>query len=162
MPKALLTQAGYWKLLQELKRLRQVVRPQILEELLEAAAEGRLERNERYLEARRQQFQLESQIKRLEAIISRAEVLVGSNLPPSQVRFNCLIKIRNLANGQISTFHLVGEEEADLSRGCLSVQSPMGQALLGKKVGDRITFHPPAGSRCYQILDIQAGGFNGT
>lgn len=162
MPKALLTQAGYWKLLQELKRLRQVVRPQIMEELWEAAADGRLERNERYQEAKRQQLQLESKIKRLQEIISRAEILVGSNLPPSQVRFNCRIKIRNLANGQTFTFHLVGQEEADLSRGYLSVESPMGQALLGKKVGDRVTFNPPAGHRSYQILDIQAGGFNGT
>lgn len=159
MSKVLLTQAGYWRLLQELQRLRRQVRPQVLQEVREAAAEGRLDRNERYNEARRRQYQLARQIKHLQEIISQAEVLVGSNLPPSQVRFNCKVKVRNLANGEVATYHLVSQEEADLSRGYLSVESPMGQALLGKKVGDQIVFYPPAGCRCYQILAIEAGGF---
>lgn len=157
MSRALLTQTGYWKLLQELKRLRRQVRPQVLQEVMEAAAEGRLDRNEWYHEARQRQYQVDRQIRHLQELISKAEILVGSNLPPSQVRFNCKVKVRNLANGQISTYHLVSQAEADLSQGCLSVDSPMGQALLGKKVGDQIVFYPPAGCRCYQILEIEAG-----
>ncbi len=155
MSKGLLTQQGYWKLLQELKRLRRFVRPVILEELMEAAAEGRLEKNEPYWEARNRQAQVDRRINKLQEIISHSEVLVGNNLTPSQVRFNCRVKVCNLATGEISIYHLVSSEEADVRQGYLSVDSPMGQALLGRKVGEKIGFNPPGGQRSYQVLEIQ-------
>jgi transcription elongation factor GreA len=155
MSKGLLTQQGYWKLLQELKRLRRFVRPVILEELMEAAAEGRLEKNEPYWEARNRQAQVDRRINKLQEIISHSEVLIGNNLTPSQVRFNCRVKVCNLATGEISIYHLVSSEEADVRQGYLSVESPMGQALLGRKVGEKIGFNPPGGQRSYQVLEIQ-------
>jgi transcription elongation factor GreA len=158
MNKALLTQKGYWKLLQELKRLRRFVRPLILEEVMEAAADGRLEKNEPYWEARSRQAQVDRRILKLQEIISHSEVLVGNNLTPSQVRFNCRVKVCNLSTGEISIFHLVSSEEADVRQGYLSVESPMGQALLGRKVGEQIGFNPPGGQRSYQVLEIQMEG----
>jgi transcription elongation factor GreA len=155
MSKGLLTQQGYWKLLQELKRLRRFVRPVIVEELMEAAAEGRLEKNEPYWEARNRQAQVDRRINKLQEIISHSEVLIGNNLTPSQVRFNCRVKVCNLATGEISIYHLVSSEEADVRQGYLSVESPMGQALLGRKVGEKIGFNPPGGQRSYQVLEIQ-------
>jgi transcription elongation factor GreA len=154
MSKGLLTQQGYWKLLQELKRLRRFVRPFILEEVMEAAEEGRLEKNEPYWEARNRQAQVDRRINKLQEIISHSEVLVGNNLTPSRVRFNCRVKICNLATGEISMYHLVGSEEADVRQGYLSIESPMGQALLGRKVGEKIGFNPPGGQRSYQVLEI--------
>ncbi len=158
MNKALLTQEGYWKLLQELKRLRRFVRPLILEEVMEAAADGRLEKNESYWEARSRQVQVDRRIHKLQEILSQSEVLVGSNLTPSQVRFNCRVKVCNQATGEISIFHLVSSEEADVRQGYLSIESPMGQALLGRRVGEQIGFHPPGGQRSYQVLEIQMEG----
>ncbi|MBM4286909.1 MAG: transcription elongation factor GreA [Deltaproteobacteria bacterium] len=159
MNKALLTQEGYWRLLQELKRLRRYVRPLILEEVMEAAAEGRLEKNESYWEARSRQAQVDQKIHSLQELISQSEVLVGTNLTPSQVRFNCRVKVCNLATGEISIFHLVSSAEADVRQGYLSVESPMGKALLGSRVGERIGFNPPGGHRAYQVLEIQTEGF---
>jgi transcription elongation factor GreA len=158
MPKALLTQEGYWKLLQELKRLRLFVRPLILAEVMEAGTDGRLEKNEPYWEARTRQAQVDRRIFQLQEIISQSEVLVGHNLTPSQVRFNSRVKVCNLATGEISEFHLVSSQEADVRQGYLSVDSPMGQALLGRKVGEQIGFHPPGGRRFYQVLEIQMAG----
>ncbi len=158
MTKSLLTKEGYMKLLQELRRLRRLVRPLILEEVSEAAAEGRLEDNESYWEARRRQAQVDLRIHKLQEIISQSEVLVGNNLTPSQVRFNSRVKVCNLATGEILEFHLVSSVEADVAQGYLSVDSPMGRALLGRKVGERIGFHPPGGQRSYQILEIHMAG----
>jgi transcription elongation factor GreA len=158
MNKALLTQEGYWKLLQELKRLRRYVRPLILEEVMEAAADGRLEKNESYWEARNRQAKVDQRIHKLQEIISHSEVLVGNNLTPSQVRFNCRVKICNLTTGEISVYHLVSSVEADVRQGYLSIESPMGQALLGRKVGEQIGFNPPGGQRSYRVLEIQMEG----
>lgn len=158
MPKALLTQQGYWKLLQELKRLRRFVRPLIVEEVMEAAADGRLEKNELYWEARSRQHQVDRRIYQLQEIISQSEVLVGNNLSPSQVRFNSRVKVCNLATGEILTFHLVSSAEADVRQGYLSIESPMGQALLGRKVGEQVGFNPPGGRRSYKVLEIHMEG----
>ena len=155
MPKGLLTQAGYWKLLQELKKLRRFVRPLILQEVMDAAADGRLEKNEPYWEARHRQAQVDRRIQKLQELISHSEVLVGNNLTPSQVSFNCRVKVCNLGTGEISIYHLVSSEEADVRQGYLSIESPMGQALLGKKVGEQIGFNPPGGQRSYQVLAIE-------
>ena len=155
MPKVILTQEGYRKLLRELKHLRRIVRPRILEDVMEAAADGRLEKNDQYWEARSRQAQVDRQIRHLQEIIAQSEVLVGSNLTASQVRFNCRVKICNVITQEISIFHLVSSIEADVRQGHLSIESPLGQALLGKKVGERIGFNPPGGPRWYQVLEIQ-------
>lgn len=158
MRKSLLTQEGYWRLLKELRQLCRFVRPLIQEEVMEAAADGRLEKNESYWEARSRQLQVDRRIQRLQKIISQSEVLVGNNLQPAQVRFNCLVKVRNLATGEVSEFHLVSSVEADVRQGYLSIDSPMGQALLGSRVGERVGFHPPGGQRSYQVLEIRMAG----
>lgn len=158
MTKSLLTQEGYWKLLQELRQLRRFVRPLVLAEVMEAAADGRLDTNESYWEARSRQAQVDRRIRELQEVISQSEILVGHNLKPSRVRFNSRVKVCNLATGEISEFHLVSSVEADVRQGYLSIDSPMGQALLGRQVGERIGFHPPGGHRSYQVLEIQAAG----
>jgi transcription elongation factor GreA len=81
-------------------------------------------------------------------------VLVGSNLPPDKVRFNCRVTIRHLANGKVQQFRLVGPVEADAVNGRLSTASPLGRALLGRAKGERVDLDTPAGRRSYQILDI--------
>lgn len=155
MTKSFLTRAGYEKLLQELKQLRRLVRPQTLMEVMEAAQNGRLEINHEYLEARARQARVESRIQHLQQVLANSEVLVGSNLTPTRVVFSSQVQIRNLSTGKVLSFQLVGAEEADVRQGRLSVTSPVGRALLGRAIGDQISIQTPGGLRFYQILEIQ-------
>jgi transcription elongation factor GreA len=97
---------------------------------------------------------LERRVQYLQHILANAEVLVGSNLPPDRVRFNCRVTISHLANGKVQQFRLVGPVEADAQNGRLSTASPLGRALMGRGPGERVDLETPAGRRSYQILDI--------
>lgn len=151
----LLTRAGYEKILRELEILSRVERPQVVRELLEAAHEGRLEKNQGYQAALAQRQRLEKRIRQLQQILANAEVLVGSNLPPTKVRFNSRVRILNLAHGQEQEFLLVSAVEADAGQGQLSINSPLGRALLGRSLGECFQVQTPGGLRSYRILDIQ-------
>ena len=155
MEKIPLTRAGYEKLRRELEFLSKVERPQVVRELLEVAREGRVEENPDFKSALIERQRLEKRIKQLQEILANAEVLVGSNLPPNQVRFNSRVRLLNLNTGQEQQFTLVGSLEADAGQGQLSMSSPLGRALLGRAVGNRIQLKTPAGPRLYKILEIQ-------
>jgi transcription elongation factor GreA len=155
MEKILLTRAGYEKILKELEVLSRVERPQVVRELLEAAHEGRLEKNQDFQSALAQRLRLEKRIRQLQQILANAEVLVGSNLPPTKVRFNSRVRILNLGHGQEQEFILVSAVEADAGQGQLSVTSPLGRALLGRRLGECFQVKTPGGLRSYRILDIQ-------
>jgi transcription elongation factor GreA len=157
MDKILLTRAGYEKLLKELELICRVERPQVLRELLEAAQDGGLERNADFRAALNQRQRLEERIQELQQILANAEVLVGSNLPPTKVSFNSRVRLINLHRNQEQHFQLVGALEADAAQGHLSITSPLGRALLGRSPGDCIHLQTPAGPRSYRILTIQTG-----
>jgi transcription elongation factor GreA len=154
MEKILLTRAGYEKLIRELEFLSRVERPQVVQEILEAAQEGRVERNPDFQSALTHRRQLERRIKQLQQTLANAEVLVGSNLSPRKVRFNARVKVLNLNTGQEREFKMVGPLEADATSGQLSLASPLGKALLGRAVGDRFQVQTPRGVRSYQVLEI--------
>jgi len=155
MEKILLTRTGYEKIIRELEILSRVERPQVVRELLEAAQEGRLEKNQDFQSALAQRQRLEKRIRQLQQILANAEVLVGSNLPPTKVRFNSRVRIVNLSNGQEQEFILVSTVEADAAHGQLSTTSPLGRALLGRSPGDCVHLKTPRGPRSYRILDIR-------
>jgi transcription elongation factor GreA len=154
MEKILLTRAGYEKLLRELEFLSRVERPQVIQEILEAAQEGRLEENPDFQSALALRRQLERRIKQIQHTLANAEVLVGSNLSPDKVRFNTRVRVINLNTGQEREFKMVGPLEADATAGHLSLTSPLGKALQGRAVGDRIQVQTPRGVRSYQVLAI--------
>ena len=154
MEKILLTRAGYEKLLRELEFLSRVERPQVIQEILEAAQEGRVEKNPDFQSALAQRRQVERRIKQLQHTLANAEVLVGSNLPPDKVRFNARVRVINLNTGQQREFKMVGPLEADATTGHLSLTSPLGKALQGRAVGDRIQVQTPRGVRSYQVVAI--------
>lgn len=154
MEKILLTRAGYEKLIRELEFLSRVERPQVVQEILEAAQEGRVEKNPDFQSALAHRRQLERRIKQLQQTLANAEVLVGSNLSPDKVRFNARVRVVNLNTGQEREFKMVGSLEADATAGQLSLASPLGKALLGRAVGDRIQVQTPRGVRSYQVLEI--------
>ena len=155
MEKILLTRTGYEKILRELEVLSRIERPQVVRELLEAAHEGRLEKNQDFQSALAQRQRLEKRIRQLQQILANAEVLVGSNLPPTKVRFNSRVRIVNLSQGQEQEFILVSAVEADAGQGQLSISSPLGRALLGRSPGECFQVQTPGGLRAYRILDIR-------
>ena len=155
MEKILLTRAGYEKIIRELENLSRVERPLVVRELLEAAHEGRLEKNQAFQSALAQRLRLDKRIRQLQQILANAEVLVGSNLPPTRVRFNSRVRIVNLRDGREQEFLLVSAVEADAGAGQLSLASPLGRALLGRARGDCVQIQTPRGHRSYRILDIR-------
>ncbi len=155
MEKILLTRVGYEKIIRELEILSRVERPQIVREIMEAAQEGRLEKNQDFQAAIAQRQRLEKRIRQLQQILANAEVLVGSNLPPNKVRFNSRVRIFNLRDGREQEFLLVSAVEADVGQGQLSLTSPLGRALLGRSLGESVQIQTPRGPRTYRILDIQ-------
>jgi len=154
MDKILLTRAGYQKIVKELETLSRVERPLVVRELLEAAREGRLEKNQEFQSALAHRQRLEKRIRQLQQILANAQVLVGSNLPPNQVRFNSRVRLIN-SLGQEQEFILVSAVEADAGRGQLSISSPLGRALLGRSPGESFQVHTPGGLRSYRILEIR-------
>ncbi len=154
MEKILLTRLGYEKLVRELDLLSRVERPQLVQELLEAAQEGG-EKNPDFLSALGQRQRLDRRIQQLQQTLANAEVLVGSNLPPNRVRFNSLVRVRNLSSGREQEFKLVSTIEANAALGHLSTSSPLGRALLGRRLGERLEVIAPSGLKRYQILEIR-------
>jgi transcription elongation factor GreA len=155
MEKILLTRVGYEKIIKELEILSRVERPQVVRELMEAAQEGRLERNQDFQAALAQRQRLEKRIRQLQQILANAQVLVGSNLPPTKVRFNSRVRIVNLQDDREQEFLLVSAVEADATQGQLSIASPLGRALLGRAQGDCVHIQTPRGHRSYRILAIR-------
>jgi transcription elongation factor GreA len=155
MEKIQLTRAGYEKLLRELETLSRVERPRVVQEIIEDTPDWGFEAGpdfQRILDRRRW---VDRRIKQLQDILANAEVLVGSNLPPDRVRFNARVRILNLHNGKEQQFKIVGPFEADAGHGRLSTASPLGRALMGHALGDRVEVETPAGKRSYQILEIE-------
>lgn len=150
----LLTRAGYEKIMRELEFLSRVECPLVVREILETAQEAGIEKNPDFQSALARRHQVERRIKQLQEILANVEVLVGSNLSPTKVRFNARVKIVNLTTGQEREFRIVGPLEADATAGCLSLASPLGRALMGRVEGERVQVQTPRGVRSYQILEI--------
>jgi transcription elongation factor GreA len=155
MEKILLTRIGYEKIIKELEILSRVERPHVVRELMEAAQEGRLEKNQDFQAALAQRQRLEKRIRQLQQILANAQVLVGSNLPPTKVRFNSRVRLVNLRDGREQEFLLVSAVEADVGQGQLSTASPLGRALLGRGPGECVHIQTPRGHRSYRILEIR-------
>lgn len=148
------TEEGLQKIKDELHQLRTKGRADISRQIAEARDKGDLSENAEYDAAKDAQGHLEAKIAQLEQIVGNARVLDPSRLDQSKVSILTTVKIRNRKNGAQVSYTLVAEEEADLKSGKISVKSPIGKGLLGKKVGDIATIQVPAGKMDFEILDI--------
>lgn len=148
------TQEGLQKLKDELNELRTKGRTDIAKQIAEARDKGDLSENAEYDAAKDAQGMLEMKIAKLEEVVGNARVLDESKLDTSQVSILSKVKIKNKQNGAEMTYTLVSEEEADLKSGKISVKSPIGKGLLGKKVGEEAEVQAPAGTMKFQIIDI--------
>ncbi|WPP49447.1 transcription elongation factor GreA [Catalinimonas niigatensis] len=148
------TQEGLQKLKDELNYLRTKGRTDIAKQIAEARDKGDLSENAEYDAAKDAQGMLEMKIAKLEEVVGNARVLDESKLDTSQVSILSKVKIKNKQNGAEMTYTLVSEEEADLKTGKISVKSPIGKGLLGKKVGEEAEIQAPAGTMKFQVIDI--------
>ena len=148
------TEEGLKKLKDELNRLRDVERPSISRQIAEARDKGDLSENAEYDAAKEAQGLLEMRISKLEETLANARVLDGSRLDNSKVMVLTTVKLKNTANGMEMSYTLVSESEADLKAGKISVSSPIGKGLLGKKVGEVAEIQVPNGKMKLEIMDI--------
>jgi transcription elongation factor GreA len=148
------TKEGLDKLHKELSILKTTGRSEIAKQIAEARDKGDLSENAEYDAAKDAQGLLELKISKLEKVLSNARVINEANIDISKVSIMSKVKIKNKKNGASVTYTLVSEEEADLKTGRISVKSPIGKGLLGKKIGESVTIAAPAGNIEFEVLDI--------
>jgi transcription elongation factor GreA len=148
------TPEGLSRLKDELAGLKTRGRADIARQIAEARDKGDLSENAEYDAAKDAQGMLEMKISKLEELLSNARLVDESSIDGSQVSILSIVKIKNRKNGTLVTYTLVAEEEADLKAGKISVQSPIGKGLLGKKVGETAAITVPAGQMEFEVLEI--------
>lgn len=155
MHKVPITRSGHRRLIRELTHLRRVTRPEVLDELREARGYGVKIGNQQYLLARERHLGLEKKIHDLEEMLARCEIVVGRKFFFKQVGFGTRITIENLETHEVCRYQLVGPWESDVSGGKLSVESPVGECMLGRREGEEVLVFTPSGPRVYRILSIE-------
>lgn len=148
------TAEGLKKLKAELNQLRDIERPKASQAIAEARDKGDLSENAEYDAAKETQGLLEMKISKMEAILANARLIDESQLDTSKVLVLSTVKLKNQNNGMEMKYKLVAESEADLKTGKISVSSPIGKGLLGKKVGDTAEITVPNGTLKFEILEI--------
>jgi transcription elongation factor GreA len=148
-----LTHEGFQRLWEEWEHLTKVRRPQILADLKQAREHGDLRENAAYETAKHEQARVEGRIRELEALLESARLIRWSE-PPTKVDLGVQVTLRNLATGQTVEYTVVAGEEAGIGEGRISVNSPLGQALLGRRVGAKVTL--PDRPLRFQILALRA------
>tara|TARA_B100000941_G_C28489844_1_gene547222 strand:- start:1389 stop:1865 length:477 start_codon:yes stop_codon:yes gene_type:complete len=148
------TKAGFKKLKQELNHLKDIERPKASKAIAEARDKGDLSENAEYDAAKEAQGLLELRISKLEEILSSARLIDESQLDNSKVLVLSTVRVRNIMNNAEIEYTLVAQREADLSSGKISVESPIGKGLLGKKVGETVLIEIPRGKIQLEILKI--------
>ena len=149
-----ITKKGFEALRAELERLRKVDRPQNIQDIAEAREHGDLRENAEYTAAKERQQFLDARISEIERKLGEAQVIeVGSGTSDTVV-FGTTVRLTDVESEDAKTYTLVGQEEADVKRGSISVQSPLGRALIGHRVGDVVQVHRPAGMIEYEIQAI--------
>ena len=149
-----ITKKGFDALRAELERLRKVDRPQNIQDIADAREHGDLRENAEYTAAKERQQFLDARISEIERKLGEAQVIeVGSGTSDTVV-FGTTVRLTDVESEDAKTYTLVGQEEADVKRGSISVQSPLGRALIGHRVGDIVQVHRPAGMIEYEIQAI--------
>jgi transcription elongation factor GreA len=148
------TEDGLQKLKDELNQLKTRGRADIARQIADARDKGDLSENAEYDAAKDAQGHLELRIAKLEELLSSSRVLDGNKIDKSKVSVLSTVRVKNKKNGATMTYTLVSEKEADLKAGKISVKSPIGNGLLGKKVGETAEIHVPAGKLEFEIQEI--------
>lgn len=148
------TPDGLKKLRAELDHMKSVERPHISNQIAEARDKGDLSENAEYDAAKEAQGLLEMKIAKLEDVLANARVLDSENIDLSKVGVLTKVRLKNVANGATMTYSLVAEKEADIKQSKISVSSPIGKGLLGKRVGEIAEIQVPRGTMSFEVLEI--------
>ena len=148
------TQEGLKKLKEELLQLEQVERPRVTQEIADARDKGDLSENAEYHAAKEEQSLLETKIAKLKNVVASARIIDESQLDVSKILIHSKIKIKNTTNGMEFSYTLVDDSESDIKNGKLSVNSPIGKGLLGKKLGDIAEIKVPNGIMKFEVTEV--------
>ena len=154
MDKVPLTIKGYAALEEELRQRQQVERPRIIQAIAEARSLGDLSENAEYHAAKEAQALNEGRVLELESLISRAEVIDVTKLSGDRIKFGATVKLVDEDTEEEKTYQIVGEPEADVRSGRVSVMSPIARALMGKTVGDTVEVTTPGGGKSYEVVGV--------
>ena len=149
-----ITKQGYAALKKELERLKTIERPETIKSIEIARAHGDLSENAEYHAAKERQSFLEGRIGELSYKLGNAKIIDPQTVPKDTVRFASRVRVENMDSEEEAEYMIVGPDEADIKQGKISVSSPLGSALLGKKPGDEAVLQAPGGKRVYEILEI--------
>ena len=155
MDKVPMTIEGFQKLEAELQRLKAVERPRIIQAIAEARSHGDLSENAEYHAAKEQQGLNEARVADLEDKLSRADIIDVTKLSGDSVKFGATVKLVDEDTDEKVTYQIVGEYEASVKEGKVSITSPIARALIGKKKGDSVEVTTPKGARSYEILGVK-------
>ncbi|MDE2070737.1 MAG: transcription elongation factor GreA [Gammaproteobacteria bacterium] len=156
MAKVPLTVRGAQRLREEVKRLKSEDRPRVIKAIAEARAHGDLSENAEYHAAKEQQGFIEGRIKDLESKLADAEIIDVTRISAKgKVVFGATVLLSDEDSGDESTYQIVGEDEADIKAGRISVNSPIARALIGKREGDVAVVKTPAGERQFEIVKVR-------
>ena len=151
-----MTVRGHEMLQDELKRLKSVERPQVIQAIAEARAHGDLKENAEYHAAKEQQGFIEGRIKECEGKLSNLQVIDVTEVDAKgKIVFGCTVELLDLATDTETVYRIVGEDEADIKQGLISFTSPIARALIGKNEGDEIEFSAPGGEKEYEVISVK-------
>ena len=151
-----LTSHGAERLREVVAKLKTVDRPRVIAAIAEARAHGDLSENAEYHAAREQQSFIEGRIASLESVLAEAQIINVKEINAgNRIVFGATVRLLNIDSETEVTYQIVGEEEADIKTGLISVSSPIARALIGKELDDTVQVHAPAGIIEYEILDVQ-------
>ncbi|MCV3242987.1 transcription elongation factor GreA [Mesorhizobium sp. ZC-5] len=155
MNKVPMTAGGFQSLKEELRWRQQEERPRIIEAISEARSHGDLSENAEYHAAKEAQSLNEGRVNELEDLVARAEIIDVSKLSGDKVKFGATVVVVDEDTEEERTYQIVGDQEADVKSGRISISSPIARALIGKEVGETIEVNAPGGARGYEIVRVQ-------
>ena len=150
-----MTAGGYQSLDDELKRLKTIERPAVIGAISEARAHGDLSENAEYHAAKERQGWIEGRIAEIEDKIARAQVIDVSKLSGTQVKFGATVSVVDEDTEEEARYQIVGDHEADVKEGRISLSSPLSRAMIGKEVGEVVEVNTPGGVKAYEILKVE-------
>ena len=149
-----ITKEGYEALKKELEYLKKVERPRNIKAIEEARGHGDLTENAEFEAAKDRQAFIDGKLSDLEYKLSRADIIDSATLPNDRAVFASSVVLENIDTGEDVKYKLVGPDEANIEKGRISVHSPLGRAIIGKKPGDEIILQAPGGKRVYELVEI--------
>ena len=150
-----MTAGGYQTLDEELKRLKTIERPAVIAAISEAREHGDLSENAEYHAAKERQGWIEGRIAEIEDKIARAQVIDVSKLSGKQVKFGATVSVVDEDTEEEARYQIVGDHEADVKEGRISLSSPLSRAMIGKEVGEVVEVYTPGGVKAYEILKVE-------